>query len=64
MNMKLEVVILPVSDIDPPKAFYEKLGSVWISITPRTKISRPPIYSSPIRRLDHLRRESRRKPAR
>ena len=26
MNMKLEVVILPVSDIDRAKAFYEKLG--------------------------------------
>jgi catechol 2,3-dioxygenase-like lactoylglutathione lyase family enzyme len=26
MNMKLEVVIVPVSDIDRAKAFYEKLG--------------------------------------
>ena len=26
MNMKLEVVILPVSDVDRAKAFYEKLG--------------------------------------
>jgi catechol 2,3-dioxygenase-like lactoylglutathione lyase family enzyme len=26
MNMKLEVIILPVSDVDRSKAFYEKLG--------------------------------------
>ena len=26
MNMKLEVVIVPVSDVDSAKAFYEKLG--------------------------------------
>jgi catechol 2,3-dioxygenase-like lactoylglutathione lyase family enzyme len=26
MNMKLEVIIIPVSDIDRAKAFYEKLG--------------------------------------
>src|SRR6266487_5623191 len=26
MNMKLEVVIVPVSDVDPAKAFYEKVG--------------------------------------
>ncbi len=26
MNMKLEVVLIPVSDVDRAKAFYEKLG--------------------------------------
>jgi len=26
MNMKLEVVIVPVSDVDRAKAFYEELG--------------------------------------
>lgn len=26
MNMKLEVVVIPVSDVDRAKAFYEKLG--------------------------------------
>ena len=26
MNMKLEVVIVPVSDVDRAKAFYEKTG--------------------------------------
>ena len=26
MNMKLEVIILPVSDVDQAKAFYEKVG--------------------------------------
>jgi catechol 2,3-dioxygenase-like lactoylglutathione lyase family enzyme len=26
MNMKLEVIILPVSDVDRAKAFYEKVG--------------------------------------
>ncbi len=26
MKMKLEVVIVPVSDVDRPKAFYEKAG--------------------------------------
>jgi catechol 2,3-dioxygenase-like lactoylglutathione lyase family enzyme len=26
MNMKLEVVVLPVSDVDRAKAFYERLG--------------------------------------
>jgi len=26
MNMKLEVVIVPVSDVDRAKAFYEKMG--------------------------------------
>src|SRR5215472_6225837 len=26
MNMKLEVVVVPVSDVDRAKAFYEKLG--------------------------------------
>jgi len=27
MDMKLEVVIIPVSDVDRAKGFYEKLGS-------------------------------------
>jgi hypothetical protein len=27
MNMKLEVVLVPVSDVDRAKAFYEKVGS-------------------------------------
>jgi len=26
MDMKLEVIIIPVSDVDRAKAFYEKLG--------------------------------------
>src|SRR5919199_422702 len=26
MNLKLEVVIIPVSDVDRAKAFYEKMG--------------------------------------
>ena len=26
MDMKLEVLVIPVSDVDPAKAFYEKLG--------------------------------------
>ncbi|HMH43549.1 MAG TPA: VOC family protein [Pyrinomonadaceae bacterium] len=26
MNFKLEVIIIPVSDVDRAKAFYEKLG--------------------------------------
>jgi len=26
MNMKLEVLVIPVSDVDRSKAFYEKLG--------------------------------------
>ena len=26
MNMKLEVLVVPVSDVDRAKAFYEKLG--------------------------------------
>jgi catechol 2,3-dioxygenase-like lactoylglutathione lyase family enzyme len=26
MNMKLEVVLLPVADVDLAKAFYEKMG--------------------------------------
>ena len=33
MNMKLEVVIIPVSDVDRAKAFYEKVGFDWISIS-------------------------------
>ena len=31
MDMKLEVVILPVSDVDRAKGFYEHLGFVDIS---------------------------------
>jgi len=26
MNLKLEVIVIPVSEIDRAKAFYEKLG--------------------------------------
>ena len=37
MDMKLEVVIIPVSDVDRAKAFYAKLGFAWISITPLMK---------------------------
>jgi catechol 2,3-dioxygenase-like lactoylglutathione lyase family enzyme len=38
MNMKLEVVILPVSDVDRAKAFYEKLGfRLDIDYTPNEK---------------------------
>jgi predicted lactoylglutathione lyase len=36
MDMKLEVLILPVSDVDRAKAFYDKLGFASISMPART----------------------------
>jgi len=38
MDMKLEVVVLPVSDVDRAKRFYEKLGfRLDIDLVVRTK---------------------------
>ena len=32
MDMKLEVLVVPVSDVDRAKRFYEKRGSAWTLI--------------------------------
>jgi predicted enzyme related to lactoylglutathione lyase len=37
MDMKLEVVVIPVSDVDRAKRFYEKLGFAWTSTTSPTR---------------------------
>ena len=55
MDMKLEVLLLPVSDVDRTKRFYEKLGFRLISTSP-TKTSGE--YNSLLSQLggvDHLR---------
>ena len=46
MNMKLEVVIVPVSDVDRAKAFYEKLGFRLDIDIVNEKLSRYTIHSS------------------
>ena len=43
MNMKLEVVLIPVSDVDRAKAFYEKVG--FPELSGRLEI---PLHASPI----------------
>ena len=55
MNMKLEVVIVPVSDVDRAKAFYEKLGFRLDIDIRGWRFSRHPVHSPSIRGLDHLR---------
>ena len=37
MDMKLEIVVVPVSDVDRAKAFYEKMGSAWIATMSPTR---------------------------
>ena len=39
MDLKLEVIVVPVSNVDRAKAFCEKLGSAWISTSPTTVAS-------------------------
>jgi catechol 2,3-dioxygenase-like lactoylglutathione lyase family enzyme len=60
MNMKLEVVIVPVSDVDRAKAFYEKLGfRLDGDFVVNGKVPRRTIHSSTFRGVDHLRQGSR-----
>lgn len=39
MDLKLEVVVVPVADVDRAKGFYEAAGSGWTSITSVTTTS-------------------------
>ena len=39
MDMKLEVVVLPVSDVDRAKDFYQALGGGWTPTSPWTRAS-------------------------
>ena len=39
MLYKLEVVVLPVSDVDRAKDFYQGLGGGWTPTSPRARTS-------------------------
>jgi predicted lactoylglutathione lyase len=39
VDLKLEVVVLPVSDVDRSKRFYEGLGGGWTPISPASMAS-------------------------
>ena len=39
--MKLELVVLPVTDVDRAKAFYEQVGFRWTSTTRSARSSAP-----------------------
>jgi len=39
--MRLEVVVVPVSDVERAKALYEKAGFTWTSIRGLTRIFAP-----------------------
>ena len=58
MNFKLEVIIIPVSDVDRAKEFYEKLG--WRLDADFAKGDFRVVESSPaqLRSFDHLRQGS------
>ena len=58
MDMKLGVVIIPVSDVDRAKAFYGTGVSVRCRLRREWKLSGSAIYSSSIRGFDHLRQGS------
>jgi hypothetical protein len=40
VDMKLEVVVIPVSDVDPAKEFYKRLAGGWMSRRPALSSSR------------------------
>lgn len=55
MDMKLEVLLLPVSDVDRAKAFYEKLGFHLDIDHVANDDFRIIVHSSPFGSFDHLR---------
>ncbi len=57
MNMKLEVVIVPVSDVDRAKAFYEKMG-FRLDIDIANANFRGIQFTPRLRGVDHLRQGS------
>ena len=58
MNTKLEVVIVPVSDVDRAKAFYEKAEFRLDIDIVNEKLSWYTIHSSSVGGFDHLRQGS------
>jgi hypothetical protein len=54
MNMKLEVVIVPVSEVDRAKGFYEKLAFRLDIDVVSENFRGITIYSSSLRGIDHL----------
>ena len=58
MKMKLEVVLIPVSDVDRAKAFYEKVGFRLDIDIANENFRGYTIHSSSIGGVDHLRQGS------
>ncbi len=59
VDMKLEVVVIGVSDVDRAKAFYEKLG--WRArrrFRKGRRLPRHSIYAAQFSSLDHFRQRS------
>ena len=46
IDMKLEVVVIPVSDVDRAKAFYERIGWRLNMTAPPAKISAGPVHAA------------------
>ena len=57
IDMKLEVVTLPVSDVDRAKRFYQSLGGGWMLTSPSATLSGWSSSRPPTRRADCLREE-------
>ena len=55
MNMKLEVLVISVSDVDRAKAFYEKLGFRLDIDYASRQISGVTVHSPRLRGVDHFR---------
>ena len=56
--MKLEVVVIGVSDVDRAKTFYEKLGWRLDADFAKARFPRYAIHTTQFRMLDHLRQGS------
>ena len=56
MDMKLEVLVIPVSDVDRAKAFYQKLGfRLDIDYVANDKFRVPAIHSACFRGVHRVR---------
>ena len=65
IDMKLEVVVIPVSDVDRAKEFYARLG--WrldADFASGSDYPRDPVHAAGLRLLGHLRQERHRRGAR
>ena len=64
VDMKFEVVVIPVSDVDRAKEFYGASAGGSMPTSPRRRLPRDPVHAARLGLLDHLRQECHRGSAR